>query len=235
MPEITPAPATITAPIGTVAPARTLLRSTVIAAIVAAVLLVTVVLPAEYGVDPTGIGRVIGLTEMGEIKMSLAREAAEAEAAEAAALAGIPAAASGTPSADTAPAPAAAAAAAAAAAPAATAGATDGGSAADTTVVTLQPNEAREFKLAMREGARVTYDWSTDGGRINYDVHGDRTAPPAISYHGYTKGTGVPSDAGVLVAAFDGMHGWFWRNRTRDVVTVTLRTAGDYQEIREVK
>jgi hypothetical protein len=33
---------------------RTLLRSTLIAAAVAAVLLVTVVLPAEYGVDPTG-------------------------------------------------------------------------------------------------------------------------------------------------------------------------------------
>lgn len=214
-----------TAPIGTIASAGTLLRSTVIAAIVAVVLLVTVVLPAEYGVDPTGIGRVTGLTEMGEIKMSLAREAAEAEAAEAAALAGTGAAA---PVAAVTPALAAPA-----AAPADSA--TAGAPAADTTVVTLQPNEAREFKLAMREGARVTYTWSTDGGRINYDVHGDRTAPPAISYHGYTKGTGVASDEGELVAAFDGMHGWFWRNRTAGVVTVTLRTTGDYQEIREVK
>ena len=227
----TAAAASTTAPIGTIASAGTLLRSTVIAAVVAVVLLVTVVLPAEYGVDPTGIGRVIGLTEMGEIKMSLAREAAEAEAAEAAALAGTGAAApvaAGTP----APmAPASAAPAAAAPADSATAGAP----AADTTVVTLQPNQAREFKLAMREGARVAYVWSTDGGRINYDVHGDRTAPPAISYHGYTKGTGVASDEGELVAAFDGMHGWFWRNRTAGVVTVTLRTTGDYQEIREVK
>ncbi|HEU0076657.1 MAG TPA: hypothetical protein VFQ76_03350, partial [Longimicrobiaceae bacterium] len=46
---------------------RALLRSTAIAAATAAVLLVTVVLPAEYGVDPTGVGRVLGLTEMGEI------------------------------------------------------------------------------------------------------------------------------------------------------------------------
>jgi hypothetical protein len=64
---------------------RALLRSTLIAAATAAVLLVTVVLPAEYGVDPTGVGRVIGLTEMGEIKMELAREAAAAEAAAGAA------------------------------------------------------------------------------------------------------------------------------------------------------
>lgn len=37
-------------------------RTTAIALAVAAVILVTVVLPAEYGVDPTGTGRVLGLT-----------------------------------------------------------------------------------------------------------------------------------------------------------------------------
>ena len=35
-------------------------------------------LTAEYGTDPTGVGNVLGLTEMGEIKQQLAREAAEA-------------------------------------------------------------------------------------------------------------------------------------------------------------
>ena len=44
-------------------------------------LLVTVVLlPAEYGVDPTRVGSLLGLTEMGRIKMKLAEEAsAEAQ------------------------------------------------------------------------------------------------------------------------------------------------------------
>ncbi|WP_255530380.1 hypothetical protein [Novosphingobium sp. NBM11] len=37
-----------------------LIRSTVIAAVTAVALLVTIVLPAEYGVDPTGIGRALG-------------------------------------------------------------------------------------------------------------------------------------------------------------------------------
>ncbi|MEM6496035.1 MAG: transmembrane anchor protein, partial [Pseudomonadota bacterium] len=54
-----------------------LLRSTIIAFIAAIVILVTVVLPAEYAIDPTGAGRVLGLTEMGEIKESLAKEAEE--------------------------------------------------------------------------------------------------------------------------------------------------------------
>ena len=66
--------------------ARALLRSTVIALVVAAALLLTVVLPAEYGIDPTRVGRLLGLTQMGEIKVRLAREAAEDAAADAAAL-----------------------------------------------------------------------------------------------------------------------------------------------------
>ncbi|RCS21305.1 hypothetical protein DUT91_25065, partial [Phyllobacterium salinisoli] len=52
-----------------------LLRSTIIAMISAAAILVTVVLPAEYAIDPTGIGRALGLVEMGEIKAQLAEEA----------------------------------------------------------------------------------------------------------------------------------------------------------------
>ena len=52
-----------------------LLRSTIIAGVSAVAILVTVVLPAEYGVDPTRIGGVLGLTEMGEIKSQLAEEA----------------------------------------------------------------------------------------------------------------------------------------------------------------
>jgi hypothetical protein len=200
--------------------ARALLRSTLIAAGVALLLLVTVVMPAEYGVDPTGIGRVLGLKEMGEIKQSLAAEEAADEAADSALAAaggapGAPAAPVNTPTA------------AGVAAPA------DGR--ADTISVLLQPGQGREIKLAMGDGARVDFTWSASGGVVNYDQHADRTAPPAIKYHGYKKGTAVASDTGVLVAAFDGMHGWFWRNRTTAPVTVTLRAKGDYAEWKEVK
>lgn len=60
---------------------KTLNRASLIAAAVAAVLLVTVVLPAEYGVDRTGVGRVLGLTEMGRLKRAAAEEASAAPAA----------------------------------------------------------------------------------------------------------------------------------------------------------
>jgi len=196
---------------------RTLLRSTLIAAAVAAVLLVTVVLPAEYGVDPIGVGRVIGLTEMGEIKMELAREAAAADAYAGTAAPQSPAVASAEPAAGEAP---------VLATESPTAPSTDEVS------ITLTPGQGREIKLEMREGASVQYAWTVDGGVVNYDTHGDQTG---LSYHGYAKGTAQASDEGVLVAAFDGMHGWFWRNRGRQPVTVVLRTTGEYRNLHEVQ
>lgn len=71
----------------TAASPRRLLRSTLLALAVAIALLLTAVLPAEYGIDPTGVGRMLGLTRMGQIKSRLAREAAADAAADAAAAA----------------------------------------------------------------------------------------------------------------------------------------------------
>jgi hypothetical protein len=48
--------------------ARRLVKSTVIAALVASVVLITIVLPAEYGIDPTGVGGLLGLTRMAQAK-----------------------------------------------------------------------------------------------------------------------------------------------------------------------
>lgn len=188
-----------------------LLRSTAIAAVVATALLVTVVLPAEYGVDPTRIGSVLGLTEMGRIKMQLAAEA-EAEEAGLAVAATAPAA---TPSAATAT---------------DTPATATPGQRTDETVLTLDPDQGAEIKLVMAEGARVRFTWTSSGGAINYDTHADR---PGTPYHGYGKGTERQVE-GELVAAFDGSHGWFWRNRTGETVIITLRTEGAYSEVKRV-
>ena len=40
--------------------------------------------------------------------------------------------------------------------------------------------------------------------------------------------------ASALVAAFDGKHGWFWRNRSSSEITITLKTSGDYEQIKRV-
>lgn len=49
---------------------RQLNKATAFAAATAAILLVTTVLPAEYGIDPTGVGSALGLTAMGDGKQA---------------------------------------------------------------------------------------------------------------------------------------------------------------------
>ncbi|GAA0624986.1 hypothetical protein GCM10009422_21880 [Brevundimonas kwangchunensis] len=83
----------------------------------------------------------------------------------------------------------------------------------------------------MKEGERAEFTWSTNGGAVNYDTHGDGRG---ISYHGYGKGTDTRVQ-GVLVAAFDGKHGWFWRNRGDEAVTITLVTRGAYERVEFVE
>ena len=46
-----------------------LFKSTIIAVLVAGILLLLVILPAEYGVDPTGVGDFLGLVDEGYLKM----------------------------------------------------------------------------------------------------------------------------------------------------------------------
>lgn len=184
-----------------------LLKSTGIALVIASALLVTVVLPAEYGVDPTRIGSVLGLSEMGRIKVQLA---AEAEAEEAALATAAVAPAATTPVMPAAP-----------AAP---------GQRSDQTVITLAPDQGAEIKLVMAQGGVVNFTWTSSGGAINYDTHADR---PGTPYHAYGKGSEQRVE-GELVAAFDGSHGWFWRNRTGEPVTITLRTEGAYSEVKRV-
>ena len=58
-----------------------LIRNTLMAGGGALAILTFFWLPAEYGIDPTGVGGLLGLTEMGVIKQQLAGEAAAQDAA----------------------------------------------------------------------------------------------------------------------------------------------------------
>ena len=204
---------------------RQLRRSTAIALIAAIVILVTVVLPAEYAIDPTRIGRLLGLTEMGEIKAQLAQEAANDMAADAALKpTPVPGGAAVPVSATSAQAPVEAQ------PPASPTPAT---SAAwrDEMRVTLEPGQGSEVKLVMKSGEQAQFSWIVEGGAVNFDTHGDGGGR-SISYE---KGRDVSADEGVLDAAFDGNHGWFWRNRGASDVTVIIRARGQYTEMKLAK
>ncbi|MBC7185233.1 MAG: hypothetical protein H5U30_16875 [Marinobacter sp.] len=213
-----------------------LVRSTIVAAIVALVLLVTVVMPAEYALDPTGVGRLLGLTEMGEIKEQLAEEAAADAAAE---MVAVPSSADQSPQ-EVAEPVVAKAIDQPAATPKTEVVSTEPKPVAepeaveptwqDEVRVVLTPGEGTEFKLTMDEGAVARFSWVSEGGPINYDTHGDGSGQ-SISYE---KGRGVPEDEGKLVAAFTGNHGWFFRNRNDNDITLVLRTRGEYGELKKM-
>lgn len=188
-----------------------LLRSTVIAAVSAVAILVTVVLPAEYGIDPTRIGGVLGLAEMGEIKAQLAEEAEADRQMDAAGddqsslvneifglLVG-------------------------------TAHAQEAETWRDETTFKLAPGASAEWKLVMQEGQSAEYRMFVEGGRVNFDLHGHGDGQSVT----YEKGRGSTGDEGRIVAAFGGEHGWFWRNRDDSDVTVTVQVRGDYAEFKD--
>lgn len=178
---------------------KKLLRSTLLAISIAAIILISTVLPAEYGIDPSGVGRILGLTKMGEIKVSLAEEAASIE----------------------------------------TKSSTDDQLVHETSssesevkfqsgvlAISLNPNEGQELKVFMKKDDQIKYSWWTNGAEINFDSHTD-----SGEYHKYKNGK-MNSDQGMLKAVYDGRHGWWWKNRSSEKITITLEVEGQYADLR---
>ena len=188
-----------------------LVRSTAIAAATAVAILVTVVLPAEYNIDPTGIGGVTGLTEMGEIKTQLADVAEadrlmELEAEEQSSLMndifGLFVGAAHAQEAEV---------------------------WRDETSFTLAPGDSAEWKLVMEQGQTVEHRMLVEGGRVNFDMHRHGGGQSVT----FEKGRSSTGDEGEIVAELDGEHGWFWRNRDSSDATMTVQVRGEYAEFKD--
>lgn len=186
---------------------RQLNRATLIAAGVAAVLLVTTILPAEYGVDPTGIGRVLGLTPMGEMKREAAAEPeVPAQAAD-----------SGDILLDEEPASTTSAA----------------GGSVGRVQLTLAPGQGEEVKATMNTGDEFTYEWSTGGPEIRFELHGEPVPAKGDQFTSFEKGSSAGAK-GKFRAPFNGTHGWYWRNNTNAPVTITVSATGTFQKFVKV-
>ena len=170
-------------------------------------LLILFVLPAEYGTDPTGVGELLGLKKMGEIKTRLKQDFLKENQVFKESN-----------------------------------GAKDelmvesetGKENQDVMELVIAPNEAIEIKLEMKKGSIAKYKWTTQNGGLNYNLHGDGHKGSQNSIV-YKKGRMTSFDSGEFKSEFDGHHGWFWRNRNNESVTVTLETIGDYILIKQMK
>lgn len=198
-----------------------IITATVVALLVAGVILVVFVLPAEYGIDPLGTGRAMGLTDLAK--------AADKPAPE-------PAAAVKTPGAESA---------SAAINPVLVPSPTgDAPSIRDTFIaqpshfqmdsreITLAPGEGMEIKYNMKKGAGLLYSW-TASATLLYEFHGEPDVKPAGKegtdyYESYELGdkVGKSQAHGTFVAPSTGIHGWFWENKSATPVKLKLVNAG---------
>jgi hypothetical protein len=181
-----------------------LVRSIVLAIVGAVLLLVLVVLPAEYGTDPTGFGPVRTLTVKDVVGGNEKyREVALPDPRDPVPL----------------PNPA-------------VAQIKQADPQERTITITLQRDDQTEIKTILDEAQVILYSWRAEGGEVYTDFHGhDPLAGDAfVRYEEQQSGN---SGKGSLVAPFAGEHGWYWLNISDGPVTITLRVSGYFNEIKD--
>jgi len=92
--------------------------------------------------------------------------------------------------------------------------------------LSLAPGEEYEYKVRMKEGGTLVYSWKS-AAPYEFDFHGEADKDPgnAVSY---TAGNGAESN-GSLIAPFQGIHGWYWKNNTDKFNEIHLKMAGQYE------
>jgi hypothetical protein len=194
---------------------RSVAGATLVALLAAAVILVTIVLPAEYGIDWTGIGKLTGLQAMGQDKVKAAKEGLASAPSP-----GVPAKASAAPlTGPTSEAPYASEATTALR--------------SDAVEIPLAPGAEIEYKAILAEGEVMVYEWDAGGAEVRFDFHGEPAAGPANSFLSFKKGA-ASKGSGSLRAPFTGTHGWYWKNVSSQPVTIKLRVTGFHTELKRL-
>jgi hypothetical protein len=177
---------------------------------VAGVILVTTILPAEFGIDPTGIGRRLGLD-------ALAGTASAAPSPEAAPI----------PQPEPATVPVVLDAVGQPVQPVdgSVVSKRAGAYHSETFSVTLAPGKGAEVKAPMKAGDGMVFRWVASGD-VAFDMHGDHADSTNDEYTSYWIERAQREASGTFTASFDGNHGWYWLNRGTEPVTVQVEVAG---------
>lgn len=189
-------------------------QSAAAACIVAVIVLITVILPAEYGVDPTGIGRVTGFLELGQEPTRTLEIVDVTGGNETVFEAEIPDFGEPVPLPN----------------PSIYQNA-DESARTETFQITIEAERETELKTVLETGKVILFTWQVDRGTVYSDFHGhDPEVSPDywVRYREHQEGSG---DNGSLVAPFAGEHGWYWLNYNEYPVTVTLTVTGYFEEV----
>lgn len=107
-------------------------------------------------------------------------------------------------------------------------------SSTDTIEIPLFAGADLEYKLGMKLGNAVSYNWqaanleSPDELLIEFHGHTIREseAPGDVMFY---KRHRSDSASGYLVAPFDGIHGWYFDNQSNSDIVITLNVSGFYE------
>ncbi|MEO5922573.1 MAG: hypothetical protein ABIR70_01985 [Bryobacteraceae bacterium] len=183
-----------------------LLTRLLIAAVIGAVIVVCVVMPAEYRKDPTGFGRLTGLLELSSPHVVTPAPTPAVDA-------------------DAAPAPDANS--------ASFSHLYETPFRTETIQIPIGPDGELEYKVNMKAGQSMIYSWSVNKGAVYYDFHGEAADPTKGQKYNEVQET--KSANGAFTAPFDGKHGWYWLNVTGENIVVTLKVTGFYESHGYVK
>lgn len=185
-----------------------LVKATAVALLVAALVLIIAVLPAEYGIDPTGLGKRLGFADLSK--------PAAASVLPVTTTTADPTQTSSLGSLDLGP---------------STVWKSSAVYRTDELSLVLQPDEGAEIKATMNKDERFVFSWQANGGPVNFDMHGEEPNAASGEYTSHWKGVAALNGNGAFVAPFTGTHGWYWRNRGTTAVTIVLKTSGFYQKL----
>jgi hypothetical protein len=93
-----------------------------------------------------------------------------------------------------------------------------------------------EYKVAMKPGATLIYEWEAVGAAnaddIGFDFHGHTKPEPGkeMTVATYKQGRGL-SQKGALTAPFDGIQGWQFSNFGDAPVVIRVKLTGFYELI----
>jgi len=195
-----------------------IVAASIVAAIVALVVLVVAILPAEYGIDPLGTGKALGLLELSQATAKPTNAGPDALAYEIApVLEQSPA--GNAPTVRN------------------TFVAQPNRYKTDSRQVELAPGEGMEIKYNMKRGAGLVYSWMASAP-LMYEFHGEPDKKPegrggTDYYESYDLDDkkGADHGHGTFLAPSTGIHGWFWENKSDKPVTMTLVSSGFYDFI----
>ncbi len=196
--------------------ARRLLLGIGSAVLAAALLLVTVVLPAEYGIDPTGIGKALGLTAINAAAPKPVELKDVIGGNENLAAVKVPDVG------DPIPLPNPAVSQIKPAVPK-----------THTQTVTLPAFKETEVKMLLDAAQVAVFSWEADGD-VYVDYHGHN--PEIMGKKGFVRYEELQSartESGSLVAPFSGEHGWFWLSLSDKPVTIKLTVTGYFNSIKD--